>query len=592
MTRQGREIQKLPNSYGTGSSGVCRKEHLDTSGRLVVGIFASFLICHVLLHAGVLSHVSAKDTLAPGEKLSSDTGDYLESSNQRFRLRFVGRPGSTSSWYLCIQLTQYVALSTSEETAIWVAWSGESQAFPPYLTMDEEGHLVVSTRNAFVVNKEQHVGTTLWQSFDRPANTWLPGMKMGWFGLKTRQPRQRLLTSWTSEENPSPGAFTLGVDPNNTKQIVAMHRGLVYWQSGEWSGTKFRFLDGDFPLRYFSNHNDSYFVLDGNSSYIATVLAMGKVKVRIKGKFKDIYTISGCYSDKFYNNKGCIRPKQYNCSVGDWFNSTNGVIDGVWEQYLFSSGLGISDCKEICETNCSCNAYAAVRTDGTGCKFSSSTAYHYVSNGEVLYIRNAKTDHPPTALENRKSHNMRTTMIAALTAAPLVTLAMIFIVWYMNPRKCCRTCFRAPIVNSRQQLGDKEDEELPFFPFKSIEIATNYFSNENKLGEGGFGHVYKAWDLWIEGRVSDLIDQAIDHMVSTNEATRCIQIGLLCVQETAADRPTMSDVVSMLGTESIVLPTPKQHGFSNVIGSKYDNVGNNPITCSVNNVTISEIEGR
>nr|GMC72046.1 G-type lectin S-receptor-like serine/threonine-protein kinase At1g67520 [Ipomoea batatas] len=315
---------------------------LSEGGWLVVGIFTSFFICHVLLHAGVLSHVSAKDTLAPGEKLSSDTGDYLESSNQRFRLRFVGRPGSTSSWYLCIQLTQYVALSTSEETAIWVAWSGESQAFPPYLTMDEEGHLVVSTGNAFVVNKEQHVG-------------------------------------------------------------------IVYWQSGEWSGTKFQFLDGDFPLRYFSNHNDSYFVLDGNSSYIATVLAMGKVKVRIKGKFKDIYTISGCYSDKFYNNKGCIRPKQYNCSVGDWFNSTNGVIDGVWEQYLFSSGLGISDCKEICETNCSCNAYAAVRTDGTGCKFSSSSAYHYVSNGEVLYIRNAKTGFS-FLFQNFPYHNQRLTI--------------------------------------------------------------------------------------------------------------------------------------------------------------------------------------
>lgn len=373
---------------------------------LVAGIVACF-ICHVLLHAGVLSH--AKHTLAPGEKLSSDTGDYLESSNARYRLRFMGRPGSTSSWYLCTQLTQYVALSTSEETAIWVAWSGESEASPPYLIMEEGGQLVVSTGNGFVVNTEQHPNTTatlldtgnlvlrtpggrtLWQSFDHPTNTWLPGMKMGWFGLKTGRPQQSLLTSWTSEENPSPGAFTLGVDPNNTKQIVAMHRGIVYWHSGIWTGTKFLFLDGDFPLRYFSNDNESYFVLDGNSSYIATMVAIGEVKVRIKGKFRDLYTISGCYSDKFYNNKGCIRPKQYNCSVGDWFNSTNGVIDGEWEQYLFSSRLGISDCKEICETNCSCNAYAAVKTDGTGCKFSSSTAYHYVSNGEVLYIRNAKT---------------------------------------------------------------------------------------------------------------------------------------------------------------------------------------------------------
>lgn len=33
--------------------------------------------------------------------------------------------------------------------------------------------------------------------------------------------------------------------------------------------------------------------------------------------------------------------------------------------------------------------------------------------------------------------------------------------------------------------------QLPLFSFTYVELATDYFSNNNKLGEGGFGPVYK-----------------------------------------------------------------------------------------------------
>ncbi|KAL9437313.1 hypothetical protein AB3S75_023217 [Citrus x aurantiifolia] len=36
-----------------------------------------------------------------------------------------------------------------------------------------------------------------------------------------------------------------------------------------------------------------------------------------------------------------------------------------------------------------------------------------------------------------------------------------------------------------------ESQELPLFPLDLIHEATRNFSNENKLGEGGFGPVYK-----------------------------------------------------------------------------------------------------
>lgn len=38
----------------------------------------------------------------------------------------------------------------------------------------------------------------------------------------------------------------------------------------------------------------------------------------------------------------------------------------------------------------------------------------------------------------------------------------------------------------------KEEEiELPLFDFDTIAFATNDFSSDNKLGQGGFGPVYK-----------------------------------------------------------------------------------------------------
>lgn len=37
----------------------------------------------------------------------------------------------------------------------------------------------------------------------------------------------------------------------------------------------------------------------------------------------------------------------------------------------------------------------------------------------------------------------------------------------------------------------KEDVELPLFDFTTISKATSHFSVHNKLGEGGFGLVYK-----------------------------------------------------------------------------------------------------
>lgn len=43
----------------------------------------------------------------------------------------------------------------------------------------------------------------------------------------------------------------------------------------------------------------------------------------------------------------------------------------------------------------------------------------------------------------------------------------------------------------RTSEGRKNDLELPFFDLATVARATDNFSPSNKLGEGGFGPVYK-----------------------------------------------------------------------------------------------------
>uniref|UniRef100_A0A7N2MB12 Receptor-like serine/threonine-protein kinase n=1 Tax=Quercus lobata TaxID=97700 RepID=A0A7N2MB12_QUELO len=102
-----------------------------------------------------------------------------------------------------------------------------------------------------------------------------------------------------------------------------------------------------------------------------------------------------------------------------------------------------------------------------------------------------------------------------------------------------------------------------------------------------------AWELWTSERGSDLVDPLLDDVSSMHVALRYINIALLCVQESAADRPTMSEVVAMLSNESAALPYPKEPAFLNVRTVVRENPINS-ITeiCSVNDASVSNVQGR
>lgn len=70
-----------------------------------------------------------------------------------------------------------------------------------------------------------------------------------------------------------------------------------------------------------------------------------------------------------------------------------------------------------------------------------------------------------------------------------------------------------------------------------------------------------AWKVWRDGRPLELLDPMVGDCYSKNEVIRCIHIGLLCVQEDPADRPTMATILLMLNSYSVSLPSPGQPAF-------------------------------
>ncbi|KAF3973129.1 hypothetical protein CMV_003415 [Castanea mollissima] len=237
-------------------------------------------------------------------------------------------------------------------------------------------------------------------------------------------------------------------------------------------------------------------------------------------------------------------------------------------------------------------------------------------------------------------------------------------------------------------LGEfKEEDEkgidLPFYDLESIRVATHNFSNENKLGQGGYGPVYKGklpsgqeiavkrlskvsgqdfglakivsgkqteaitsrvagtygymspeyalegifsiksdvfsfgvvlleiisgkkntgfyqsqqamsllgytWGLWTNNKLLDLMDETLRDTCIADQFVKCLNIGLLCVQDDPSDRPTMSIVIKMLDGETLNLPTPKQPAFFIRRDQSNSTSSNKPE--SINEVTIS-LEGR
>ena len=103
----------------------------------------------------------------------------------------------------------------------------------------------------------------------------------------------------------------------------------------------------------------------------------------------------------------------------------------------------------------------------------------------------------------------------------------------------------------------------------------------------------QAWKLWNEGEAASLADPSVFDESFEKEITKCVQIGLLCVQEVANDRPNVSTVIWMLTTENMNLPEPNQPAFiTRREKSEGESSDQSSQKVSINDVSLTSVTGR
>ncbi|KAF6160374.1 hypothetical protein GIB67_019143 [Kingdonia uniflora] len=76
----------------------------------------------------------------------------------------------------------------------------------------------------------------IWQSFNYPLHSFLPGMKLG-CNLETRFSRN--LTSWKNDNDLSPRDFTGWIDPHGFPQLVVNQGSIRVDRASPWNGVRF-----------------------------------------------------------------------------------------------------------------------------------------------------------------------------------------------------------------------------------------------------------------------------------------------------------------------------------------------------------------
>ncbi|CAI0468014.1 unnamed protein product [Linum tenue] len=135
------------------------------------------------------------------------------------------------------------------------------------------------------------------------------------------------------------------------------------------------------------------------------------------------------------------------------------------------------------------------------------------------------------------------------------------------------------------------------FGVMTLEIVSGRRSNHYNQESSSLGLIDLSWDMWKEGKALDVMDSSTIASESyfKDQVMRCIQIGLLCIQESPKDRPTMSNVVFMLVNATSVLPSPKKPAFISkrkFVDPDSAAAAAGPTVPSINNVSITDLEAR
>ncbi|EOY28489.1 S-locus-specific glycoprotein S6, putative [Theobroma cacao] len=206
---------------------------------------------------------------------------------------------------------------------------------------------------------------------------------------------------------------------------------------------------------------------------------------------------------------GCMRRTNLSCEENTSSKPTNtGKADRFWtmdrmklpdlSEYLeIDSDL----CQEWCMNNCSCMGYAIVY--GIGCLVwtgNITDMQKFPFGGEEFFIRLAHSEFADERLKEK--------LIISLTTISCIIILGILVYGICRKRfikigKRKRIFKHFDLAGNetsseiltgntlRSHLELEDPSELPVFDLNSILVATDNFSITNKLGQGGFGPVYK-----------------------------------------------------------------------------------------------------
>lgn len=254
----------------------------------------------------------------------------------------------------------------------------------PFNNSTEVVATLLDTGN-FVLQQIQPNSIVLWQSFDYPTDSLVPGMKLG---VNHKTGHNWSVAADLSDSIVAPGPFRLEWEPKR-EELIIKHREQVYWTSGKLRNNK---QISSQEYKTVSNKDEEYFTLATTNEDIIiwTLLPTGQL---INKDGHDVARADMCYG--YNTDGGCQKWEEIpTCRYpGDVFESKTGYPNYTMMTDLPNATYSKSDCQAICWSNCSCVGFRYYDDDGIGCMFFPSMEGTILSGSGDSFYRLVRNTH-------------------------------------------------------------------------------------------------------------------------------------------------------------------------------------------------------